>query len=125
MNRQELLEALEFVRTIDEDIPIQTLSVFLYVSVNGPQCKQTDLTEWLGMAQSTVSRNVSYLSKRNRLGKAGLGLVESMENPDDRRYKIVRLTPKGQKLAKLLDNLENVDGKLRLSDKKQVLGWKE
>ena len=123
MKRRELLEALEYVRTIDEDIPIQTLSVFLYISLHAPECRQSELTEWLGMAQSTVSRNISYLRKRNRLGKPGMGLVESVESQEDRRYKVLRLTPKGEKLSRILEHYEAIDATLKLADKREALAW--
>lgn len=105
MNRRDLLTALEWIRTLDNDMPVQTLSTFLYVANHQPECSQKDLTEYLSMAQSTASRNVSYLSKRHRHGALGMDVVESIENPDDRRYKLLRLTPKGRKMAAWIDLL--------------------
>ena len=126
MNRRELLEAIEWIRTLDHDMPVQTLSTFLFVSTHGPECDQKELTEYLGMTQSTASRNVSYLSKRHRHGAPGMGVLESVENPEDRRYKVLRLTDKGKKLAAWLDQLLEDKGKDKktFEQKKQSL-WGE
>jgi DNA-binding MarR family transcriptional regulator len=37
------------------------------------------------------------LSKWHRLGKEGYGLVEAVDDPHERRRKIIFLTPNGQK----------------------------
>lgn len=58
-----------------------------------------DLQSRVGLAKSSVSRNVAALSHQHRLGKPGHGLVEAYEDPEDRRNKLVRLTPKGKSLA--------------------------
>ena len=64
-----------------------------------------DLAEKVGIAQSSTSRNVAALSKWHRLGKEGLDLVEAIEDPAERRRKIVYLTSKGKALGRSLQNV--------------------
>ena len=47
-----------------------------------------------------MSRNVATLSAINRHREKGHELVESFEDPTDRRNKLVKLTHKGERLAK-------------------------
>ena len=47
------------------------------------------------MSQSLCSRTVAALSKWQRRGTPGLDLIEAIEDPRERRRKIMYLTPKG------------------------------
>ena len=51
------------------------------------------------MASSTSSRNIAALSNVQRLGKPGLGLIDWVDSPKDRRVKLLYLTPKGHKFV--------------------------
>jgi DNA-binding MarR family transcriptional regulator len=66
---------------------------------------QIDLPKYTGVERSANSRNISRLGDggwvENRASgvkrhEPGLGLVEGYEEPTDRRFKMVRLTPKGR-----------------------------
>ncbi|MCA6062903.1 helix-turn-helix domain-containing protein [Thalassolituus marinus] len=50
----------------------------------------------------SCSRNVAALSKVHRLNKPGHDLVYAIEDPAERRRKIVFLTPKGKRVAESL-----------------------
>ena len=58
----------------------------------------TTIAKDLNMAQSSVSRNVSLLSKWSWSRKEGLNFVEALEDPMERRRKLVKLTNRGKKL---------------------------
>ena len=58
----------------------------------------SEMADVLGLAQSSVSRNVAALSDWNRHRTTGHDLVSARENPMDRRQKLVTLTAKGIKL---------------------------
>ena len=58
----------------------------------------TEIAEKLVMAQSSVSRNVSLLSKWSWQRKEGLNFLTAEEDPMERRRKLVRLTNRGRKL---------------------------
>ena len=58
----------------------------------------TTIAKDLNMAQSSVSRNVSLLSKWSWSRKEGLNFVEALEDPMERRRKLVKLTNRGKRL---------------------------
>ena len=92
-----MYRAVEEFRRLDPDLPSQTVNTFLYIATHDdPTMKQ--IADALGVAQSTMSRNVSALSKIHRLRKPGLDLVKATEDPYERRRKIVTLTPRGRQL---------------------------
>lgn len=95
---RRLRQVIELLRGLEENLPAQTISVFLLVATN-PGTTMRDLQSKLGAWSSTVSRNISALSTHKSLGVKGLGLVEAVEDPADRRYKVVNLTIAGEKLA--------------------------
>lgn len=85
-------------RELDPDIQNRTMSVLLHVALRG-QCSQKDIERDLGMSNAAASRNVSYWTTdiQKRDGKPGPGYIERYEDPNDRRFKILRLTPAGRK----------------------------
>lgn len=91
------LRVVEFLRIIDNDMPIQTAATFLIIAQH-EGLSAVEIKERLGMASSTASRNIAALSERHRLGKPGYGLVLQREDPLDRRRKTHHLTPKGRRL---------------------------
>lgn len=96
----------EKLRGMDPDLPVVQMSVLFYVALH-PEVAQKDIGEALNLPSSTASRSVASLSKYHRLGKMGLELVESYEDPVNRRVKLVRLTPKGASFIRnLLDSLD-------------------
>jgi len=58
----------------------------------------SEIAEKLAMAQSSVSRNVSLLSKWSWQRKEGLNFLIANEDPMERRRKLVSLTNRGRKL---------------------------
>jgi DNA-binding MarR family transcriptional regulator len=100
-------QAIEEFRKLDPEIPTQTVNTFLYAALH-EGCTMRDLATALGVAQSTMSRNVSALSKVHRSGRPGLDLVRRDPDPYERRRVVVTLTPRGKKfLTGLLSILEN------------------
>ncbi len=88
---------------INKEVEAQTLLVLLTVAAEG-EVTMADLQRDIGVGSSAMSRNVGVLGTtgyRNGAGQVteGLGLLESWENPQDRRQKLVRLTPKGRALV--------------------------
>ena len=93
-----LANAINAFRELDAEIQPQTILAYLYVAGSKEPVPMRDLQTRLGVASSSASRNVALLSKLNRYGKPGHDLVEIYENPEDRRYKLVRLTSRGRTL---------------------------
>jgi len=92
------LVLLEEFRKVDPDMPIQMAAAFLVVA-NNEGVTMKELGDKLGISQSSCSRNVAALSKVHRLNKPGHDLVYAIEDPAERRRKIVFLTPKGKRVA--------------------------
>jgi len=101
-----LYQAVQMFRDLDPDVPTATLATFLLVAEEGEgDIHMRDLQSAMDSTTSSTSRNVAYLSAHHRLGKPGLGLVETYEDLEDRRFKRVRLTAKGRGLKARLTNL--------------------
>lgn len=103
-----LMSVLEAFRELDPDMPIQYALSFLTLARH-PGLSIRELSERLGIAQSSASRNVAALSAWHSFRKPGHGLVEAKEDPRERRRKIVSLTPKGKALMRRLD--QEMDGR--------------
>lgn len=101
-------EILKRFRDFDQEMQMQTAQTFIAVAMH-PGINMTELSEKAGISQASCSRNVSALSRVHRLNKPGMDLVVATEDPMERRRKIVRLTPKGQRLAEALTELINKD----------------
>lgn len=93
-----IFKLTEIFRDMDKDIPMSTASVFLWVALNEGGT-QRDLRAALDLPSSTASRNLAALSKIHRLGKPGLGLIEWVESPEDRRANLLFLSVKGKALV--------------------------
>mgnify|MGYP001255420070 FL=1 len=63
----------------------------IYLDRLGPDMRQADLAEELGIAQPSLVRTLDQLQ--------AAGLVERVPNPDDRRSNRVAFTPEGQELV--------------------------
>ncbi|WP_052348010.1 MarR family winged helix-turn-helix transcriptional regulator [Imhoffiella purpurea] len=103
---------IEEFRTIDPDMPVQQIATFLFVATReGSSVKA--ISAGTGQVSSSTSRNIAALSKYHRLNKPGLDLIEAREDPADRRYKTVHLTPKGHMFA------ENLIYKIETTEEKE------
>jgi DNA-binding MarR family transcriptional regulator len=86
------------------DVELQALATLWTVAERGGEMPMMEIQDALEMGQSSVSRNVDLLYRGHKV-MSGLTvtfsnprLVETREDPDYRRRKYVRLTPRGKKL---------------------------
>ncbi|WP_170343088.1 MarR family winged helix-turn-helix transcriptional regulator [Ruegeria arenilitoris] len=93
-----VLTLFNVLRDVEKDMPMSMAAIFAWVALNEGGT-QVELRQALGMPSSTASRNLAALSKVHRLGKPGHDLIEWVENPEDRRAKLLYLTPKGKALV--------------------------
>jgi len=100
-----ILKIIERFREIDGEMQAQAMAVLLKVAKSSLPLKMADIAEELGLSQSTISRNVAYLGDWNRRREAGHKLVEAYEDPAERRRKLVRLTAKGRRFVKSLNEI--------------------
>ena len=97
-----LMATLSAIREIDEELPTQTAQCLIAVALQ-PGLTMADLGDRVGLSQASCSRNMASLGPWHRLGKPGFGLVETIEDPVDRRRKIMFLTQKGrERISKIL-----------------------
>lgn len=96
-----LTKALRIInefRKLDGVMPTQTAELFLHIALS-PGKSMVDYKNMMGVSQSTVSRNVAYLSDLHWKKKPGLAVVEVFTDPHDSRFKLMRLTAKGKRVA--------------------------
>ncbi len=99
-----VLKAFELLRLMDREIPGQLVSTFLYVASHNP-CHKLALEEDLDFTTSSASRLTDWLSDYHRLGKPGLGLIVKTKDPSNQRRIVLKLTPKGESLARQMKEL--------------------
>ena len=105
---KNLLASIEAFRQLDPKIQAQTVVTFLLVAEADPDpIPMRALAQRTGLAQSSVSRNVSALGAWSRHKRPGLKLLEAHEDIMDRRQKLVSLTASGRRLKKTLENLSD------------------
>jgi DNA-binding MarR family transcriptional regulator len=95
---RSVFRLLIVLRDLDADMTMNQAVCFLWVLLNEGHT-QVELRQELDMASSTASRSLTALSKVNRLGKPGLGLIEWVENPEDRRAKLLFLSDRGRNVV--------------------------
>lgn len=94
---QALVKALGRLRDRHADMTLQQAMTFFLVAQN-PGITQRALYEALGTNDSVASRTVAILSDVGSRNTPGLDLVEMKINPQDRRERVLRLTPKGRRM---------------------------
>lgn len=98
-----MLDAIQVFRQVDSEIQAQTVAILLYIAVKRKPVLMQELSDALGISQASVSRNVAVWSNLHWKQKPGHNLVESWENPENRRQKFVDLTQKGRLFIKMVE----------------------
>jgi len=93
-----VIRVLEQFKSIDPDITLPSMLALLYIAEDdGERENQWHMEQKLGMSNATASRAASHWFKWKRPKVAGHDFMVSEVDPDDRRYKILHLTPRGRK----------------------------
>ena len=96
----------EVIRAIGGDISVSQLLIFMEVARSNAAGHAIDMKELqilIGITSgSTFSRQVAALLEYQKEGVQGLGLLEQIENPRDRRRKQLLLTDKGANVREVL-----------------------
>jgi hypothetical protein len=92
---------------VSPHMPVQQASAIILVALNeGSSMKE--LTELAGVKQSTMSRHLIDLGRRNRRMEQGYQVIECRQDDFDMRKNRYNLTPKGHTVVnKLLDTVKN------------------
>ena len=93
-----LIQVIRAFRNVDSEMPAQMAHCLLEVALR-PGLNMRQLEEATGLSQSSASRNIQTLGKWHRDRRPGYDRVESVEDPEDTRRKIMFLTPKGRQLV--------------------------
>lgn len=106
MKLSALTNSIELFRSLNPEMQAQMMLTFLLIASKDPRpVAMSDIGERLAIAQSSVTRNVQALSGTNRHGTRGYGLVHTWVNPENRRQKMVELTPHGRRIVELLKSI--------------------
>lgn len=105
----KILRAIEIVRELDrnsksQELPIQVLSLFLYIASRN-NCNKQTAEDYLKMSKASASRNTDWLSRTHYNGRPGLNLIRKEVDPLDRRKSTLRLTRKGRDLVEKLTSI--------------------
>lgn len=90
-----VVQALETLRDIDADMPV-TMGLSLLLIARNEGLSLKELANKAGVGMASASRYVAAFGKPGKPGGKGLGLVTAVEDPEERRKKIITLTPKGK-----------------------------
>lgn len=96
------LRTLEVFRTIDPDMPMGAAVSFLMIALGEtPEggLSVTELSKQGDFPLSTASRYVQFLGEVDRHHRPGKELVSDHVDLMERRKKILRMTPKGKRVA--------------------------
>lgn len=97
MKIEEINKLIGKFREMDVNMPIGQIQVLLTVAAAGDYgITMTDIGSKLNIGMATLSRYVSGLGKINRHHEQGLCFVDSVEDPMERRRKILTLSLKGK-----------------------------
>jgi len=99
MKLEDAIKCIVELRNIDPEMPIaEAHCLFLLAKAGDDGLSLTEISKNVDIAMATASRYVGNLGKINRFKEEGFKLVESFEDPMERRKKIIRLTGKGKAL---------------------------
>ena len=101
---KKLLKIIQLLQTLDERMQAQTILVFLLVCEFSP-CRMASIRKMANISQASVSRNCASLGRIHRRGEPGFGLVDTEEDPMDRKHKFVQLTQKGERYKQMIQDL--------------------
>lgn len=90
------IQRIRTITSVDPDMTLQQLHCLLVIAASPEGTYLTDIANKVGITLATASRYISGLGKIDRHHREGLKLIESFEDPKERRKKIIRLSGKGK-----------------------------
>jgi DNA-binding MarR family transcriptional regulator len=103
-NRPILLSLLGALSDLDKNFPLP-YAIFLAEVARNEGCSLSDLQRTTGMPLPTLSRISWALSTKRQNGAVPYRLIEQDYAPDNRRRKVIRLSPKGRAFTSRLTNI--------------------
>lgn len=96
MTLDDVNKLLTKISAIEPEMPLQQIRCLFVVAESEEGMSLSDIAKKVGIGLATASRHIGALGKLNRHRQEGLLLIESFEDPMERRKKIIRLTSKGR-----------------------------
>jgi DNA-binding MarR family transcriptional regulator len=90
---------LESFHTLSRKMPISFARVFLAVCLRPNRCVE-ELARECGISNGVMSRTLGDIGDCNRYHLPGMGLVEAVGDPMDRRLVLIRPSHRGAALAR-------------------------
>ena len=98
---RQLLAVLQEFKKFDPEITLPSLLAFVVMAMeNNKPGNQRSIEDALEMSSATTSRATSHWADFKMPKRAGLGMMESIIDPEDRRQRILKLRDNGIELAK-------------------------
>tara|TARA_R110000782_G_scaffold187536_2_gene277698 strand:- start:208 stop:555 length:348 start_codon:yes stop_codon:yes gene_type:complete len=102
------IRLLETFKQIDPDITLPSMLTFLYaVERDGQAGNQFEIDQRLDMSGATASRAIAHWLDFKRPRVAGMNMVESLPDPEDRRYRVITLNRRGLEFAAKIEEAIN------------------
>lgn len=102
------IRVLEEFKKVDPDITLPSMLTFLYaLERDGQAGNQFEIDKRLNMSGATASRAIAHWLDFKRPRVPGLGMLESIPDPEDRRFKMISLNRKGLNFAKKIEEAVN------------------
>lgn len=95
MDINKLRRGLEIFSNISPELNVTTILIFLFVAQRGT-CTQKDVEVALNLTNATASRGVSYWTDFKKYDVEGVGFIDRIVNPRDKRYRLLTLTKAGK-----------------------------
>lgn len=96
MTLHEVNKLLAAISEVDGEMPLQQVRCLFIIADSEEGMSLSDIAKKAGIGLATASRYIGALGKINRKKEEGLQLIESFEDPMERRKKVIRLTSKGR-----------------------------
>lgn len=103
-NKYNLAAVLDEFLKLSPTITVLQARAFLHCAV-GEGSTQKSIEEKLGTTNATASRTLAKWMDWERPGEPGYGMIRSEVDPQDRRYRIITLTPKGHEFIRRIGSL--------------------
>lgn len=102
------IRLLETFKQVDPDITLPSMLTFLYaVERDGQAGNQFEIDRRLDMSGATASRAIAHWLDYKRPRVAGMNMVESIPDPEDRRYRVITLNRRGLEFAAKIEEAIN------------------
>lgn len=103
------IDFLQRFSQYDLKMQISTAMTLLYIArhQDRPEGVTTaDIQNWVGLKTAAASRNSNYWGDGAKdMPNSGFGLITVTENPNDRRKRELRLTPRGEAFVNQLEEI--------------------